>query len=202
MAAQTRRLKDGAPAVALEGMERAIASIGAALEAELARARATAARSHEVSRASDVERIVENLVSVVERTERGERITFTIEIPAGLRVPVAAEDLTELLGALLENAARFAHRRVRLSGAAEPEASILRIEDDGPGIGRERSEAALVRGGRLDEAGPGHGLGLAIVNDLVSATGGTLALNEAPLGGLEVYLRWPASDGETPIEAN
>jgi signal transduction histidine kinase len=180
-------------------MERAIASISAALETELARARATAARSHEITRTAHIEQIVENLVSVMERTERGEKIAFTIDIPIGLHVPVAAEDLTELLGALLENAARYARRQVRISGLVEPAAGILRIEDDGPGIGHGRSEAALVRGGRLDEAGPGHGLGLAIVNDLVSATGGTLALKQSPLAGLEVYLRWPANEA-TPAE--
>jgi signal transduction histidine kinase len=194
MAAQARRIREGDSAAAFEGMERAITTIGAALETELARSRAAAARSRGDSCAIDIEHIVENLVAVVERTERGEPIAFIIDIPTGLSVPVAAEDLTELLGALIENAVRYARRQVRISGAAEPAASILRIEDDGPGIGHERSEAALVRGGRLDEAGPGHGLGLAIASDLVSATGGTLALNKALLGGLEVCLRWPATD--------
>ncbi|MBA4759627.1 hypothetical protein [Sphingosinicella sp.] len=50
-----------------------------------------------------------------------------------------------------------------------------------------------MRGGRLDEAGPGHGFGLAIVSDLVRATDGTLALGTGPLGGLEVRLAWPVA---------
>ena len=50
-----------------------------------------------------------------------------------------------------------------------------------------------MRGGRLDEAGPGHGFGLAIVSDLVSATDGTLTLGTGPLGGLEVCLAWPVA---------
>jgi signal transduction histidine kinase len=70
----------------------------------------------------------------------------------------------------------------------------LVIEDDGEGIGREAIEAVLVRGGRLDEAGPGHGLGLAIVHDLMQASGGKVALGRGPLGGLEVRLTWPAQD--------
>lgn len=48
-----------------------------------------------------------------------------------------------------------------------------------------------MRGGRLDEAGPGHGFGLAIVSDLVRATDGTMALATGALGGLEVRLTWP-----------
>jgi signal transduction histidine kinase len=107
---------------------------------------------------------------------------------------VAAEDLTEILGALIENAARHARRRVRVLVGEEAGAPSLVIEDDGHGIGREAVEAVLVRGGRLDEAGPGHGLGLAIVHDLMQASGGTVALGRGSLGGLEVRLKWTAQN--------
>jgi signal transduction histidine kinase len=53
-----------------------------------------------------------------------------------------------------------------------------------------RAEAALMRGGRLDEAGPGHGLGLAIVRDLVEASTGALTLGRSELGGLSVSIEW------------
>jgi signal transduction histidine kinase len=68
----------------------------------------------------------------------------------------------------------------------------LIIEDDGPGIDPEKVAAALVRGGRLDEAGPGHGLGLAIANDLVDATRGQMTLVRSELGGLKVSVSWAA----------
>ncbi len=48
-----------------------------------------------------------------------------------------------------------------------------------------------MRGGRLDEAGPGHGLGLAIANDLVDATRGVITLLRSDLGGLKVTVAWP-----------
>jgi signal transduction histidine kinase len=51
----------------------------------------------------------------------------------------------------------------------------------------------LTRGVRLDEATPGSGLGLAIVADLVAMYGGTVALDTAALGGLQVTLSLPAS---------
>jgi signal transduction histidine kinase len=135
---------------------------------------------------------VERVLTVIEQTEHGERIVFDLAIEPELHVPVSTADLAEILGALVENAVRFARRRVRIAGQAGDGSVIVSIGDDGPGIAAGRTEAALVRGGRLDEAGPGHGFGLAIVADLVDATEGSVRLETSGLGGLEVQLRWKA----------
>jgi signal transduction histidine kinase len=141
-------------------------------------------------RTSDPAAIGEKLVRVLERTDAGERITFIIETTTGLRVPVAPDVTMEILGALMENAARHAHRQVRLAGAADGQQVLLTIEDDGPGLDAERAEAALIRGGRLDEAGAGHGLGLAIVRDLAEASGALLRMDRSDLGGLRAAIAW------------
>lgn len=122
---------------------------------------------------------------MVEKTEFGAKLVFEVNLPEDLRLPVAGEDLLEIAGALIENAARYARRRVRVTGEATGAGSLI-VEDDGPGIDSEKVAEALVRGGRLDEAGPGHGLGLAIANDLVDATRGQLTLLRSDLGGLKV----------------
>ena len=129
-------------------------------------------------------------MAVVERTAKGERLMFDVAIDSGLRAPLAEDVLTEMLGALIENAARFARRRVLVTGVAVEGGVRLLIDDDGPGMEEGRAEAALMRGGRLDEAGPGHGLGLAIVRDLVEASAGELTLGRSNLGGLAVVLLW------------
>ncbi|MCC2112589.1 MAG: hypothetical protein KDJ16_11195 [Hyphomicrobiales bacterium] len=67
----------------------------------------------------------------------------------------------------------------------------IAIGDDGPGIPPSDREAALKRGGRLDQAGQGTGLGLAIVSDIVEAYGGSLDLADAEAGGLLVTIRFP-----------
>jgi signal transduction histidine kinase len=105
-------------------------------------------------------------------------------------VAIASEDLIEILGPLLENAVRFARRQVGVAGSADSGGIILSVEDDGPGIQASDISQALKRGARLDEAGGGHGLGLAIARQLVEACGGTIALGASPLGGLRVDLRW------------
>jgi two-component system sensor histidine kinase PhoQ len=65
----------------------------------------------------------------------------------------------------------------------------LLIEDDGPGIAEEHRAKVLQRGGRADEATPGHGLGLSMVHDTVSLYGGTMRIDASELGGARFDLR-------------
>lgn len=194
VAAQSRRVRDvGAGAdSAADGIDRAVAAMSAALEAELARSRAAAARG--ATGESAPLDIAEGLVAVVERTERGETIVFVVEIDADLRVPVDASDLAEMLGALIENAARHARRQVRIEGSRKAGRVILRVEDDGPGMDAAMIARATQRGVRMDETGSGHGLGLAIVRDLAEATEGAFRLDRARLGGLAAELDWATGE--------
>ena len=197
LSAQSRRARAEGASDAADGLDRAIEAMAAALETELARARAAAARETLIHAEAAPFAVVERLVAVVERTAEGERLIFDVEIQADLRAPVSEDVLTEMLGALIENAARFARRQVRVRGVATPDGVRLSIDDDGPGMEEGRAEAALMRGGRLDEAGPGHGLGLAIVSDLIEASAGALVLGRSDLGGLAVSLEWRARTAET-----
>jgi len=66
------------------------------------------------------------------------------------------------------------------------------IEDDGPGIEEPQRQELLQRGSRLDENRPGHGLGLAIVSDIVALYQGSIRLGESSrLGGLRVEVALP-----------
>nr|WP_240953917.1 ATP-binding protein [Sphingomonas sp. G-3-2-10] len=91
-----------------------------------------------------------------------------------------------MLGALIENATRHARRQVRIAGTA----FAISVEDDGPGMDHAAAVAAMQRGTRLDEAGAGHGLGLAIVRDLAEAIEADFTLGRSDLGGLAAHLRW------------
>jgi signal transduction histidine kinase len=170
-------------------MERALAAIGSTIESELARARIAAAGRAYGASAGALD-VVERLLNVLEHTERGGGLAFTVEVPASLELPVRADDLAELLGPVLENAVKYARRQVRVSGAARAEGPCLVVEDDGPGIAAERMETALARGGRLDESAPGSGHGLSIARELATAMGARNALGKAALGGLEVRFAW------------
>jgi len=88
---------------------------------------------------------------------------------------------------------------VRIEARIDPLAdsrTALRVtvDDDGPGIAEADRARVLMRGGRADEATPGHGLGLAMVHDTVELYGGSLRIDASRLGGAHFELRLPGRD--------
>ncbi|WP_338115171.1 ATP-binding protein [Thiocapsa imhoffii] len=111
---------------------------------------------------------------------------------------VFADDLLELLGNLLENAAKWARTGVDIRVTADDRVRIG-IEDDGPGVTTEQTARLGERGLRLDERREGSGLGLAIARDVVDAYGGALVFERASQGGLAVWVHLPMDQsGKSP----
>lgn len=106
---------------------------------------------------------------------------------------VERQDLDELIGNLLENAAKYGGGSVFVTVQREDAMAEILVEDDGPGISPADRTRIFDRGVRLDSGKPGTGLGLAIVRDVAEIYGGSIALEESEdLGGLLVRLRLPA----------
>ena len=75
---------------------------------------------------------------------------------------------------------------------AEERGLKLIVDDDGPGVGDTDLDRLQRRGERLDESTAGHGLGLAIANDIVRFYEGNMAFEASPgLGGLRVNVTLP-----------
>ncbi len=119
----------------------------------------------------------------------GANIKFCWSGEHGLKLAFDRDDLLELLGNLLDNAGKWAHSTVRLELQMQARQLVITIDDDGPGIAPQQRQQLLQRGQRQDESTPGHGLGLAIVQDIVHALHGQLQLQDSPLGGLQVAIR-------------
>jgi signal transduction histidine kinase len=156
------------------------------------------ARARAIGRAAAQSRtrIWESLEAVERAVDRlYEGVTIDIAGDHGARVRVERQDLDELLGNLVENAAKYGGGRVFVTVEPQGEMVDIEVEDDGPGIPPERRGELFTRGARLDTTGkPGTGLGLAIVRDVAEIYGGSVSLEESEdLGGLLARLKLPAA---------
>ncbi|NIR29896.1 MAG: sensor histidine kinase [Gammaproteobacteria bacterium] len=126
----------------------------------------------------------------------GPDIEYTIS--PGAVFPADREDMLELLGNLLDNACKWARTRVRLS-VEEAADFTFTVEDDGPGCPPQQRSRLAQRGSRLDESREGHGLGLAVVRDIVEHYQGRLRFDESPeLGGLRATVSFERRPDRDP----
>ncbi|NNF61276.1 MAG: histidine kinase [Gammaproteobacteria bacterium] len=104
-------------------------------------------------------------------------------------------DFTEIAGNLLDNAYKYGNSKVQVSAQAlaagdSPRAGLeLVVEDDGAGIEPAAAEALFQRGVRADQHADGHGLGLAMVREIVELAGGELQIARSRLGGASITVR-------------
>ena len=121
-------------------------------------------------------------------------VTIDVAGDRKCRVHIERQDLDELLGNLIENAAKYGGGRVFVTVEDGPSTVEILVEDDGPGIPATERQAIFERGARLDTGKPGTGLGLAIVRDVAAIYGGSVGLDESEdLGGLLVRLKLPVA---------
>lgn len=159
-----------------------------------------AARSGHVLYAAPlkIEATAEGIVLGLEKIYAGKGVLAEFEIDPAARFHGELGDLQELLGNLLENAFKWAKRRVALQVGVLPASPgkrsgiVFAVEDDGPGIPEDQVDRLLQRGVRGDERVQGHGIGLSIVQDIVAAYQGALAVEASPeLGGARFVARFP-----------
>lgn len=140
-----------------------------------------------LAEAVPIKPLVEKIGSALTKVYAGRGTRFDLAVPAALRARADQGDLYELLGNLLDNAAKYGRGRVRFTASRPRDSQILMIvEDDGAGF-PEDAEALLERGVRADSLEDGQGLGLGAVREVVEAYGGRLTLERSSsLGGARV----------------
>jgi signal transduction histidine kinase len=97
-----------------------------------------------------------------------------------------------MAGNLLDNAFMWARTSVMVRASRSDATVSIVIEDDGPGLTPAQRSQVLRPGERLDETAPGFGFGLSIASELAELYGGSIALDETPLGALRATLHLPA----------
>jgi signal transduction histidine kinase len=135
-------------------------------------------------------------------------IGIGLSVAPGTATAGNPEDLSRMFRNLLDNAVRYARRRVLITAAARPEGIVVEIADDGPGIPEEERERVFGRFVRLDasreQASGSAGLGLAIAREIATAHGATIVLTEAPGGGTRAVVTVGSTAGaatETTIRS-
>ncbi len=150
------------------------------------------ARTGTVTSRTDIRPVLDRLVRVMDKLNPALDFELVYDRSGPMIFAGEQQDFEEMLGNLLENACKFAKRRIRVMTGIADRQIRLDIEDDGKGMSDAEAERALQRGIRIDETKPGSGLGLSIVKDIASEYGGNISLSKSSLGGLCATLSIPA----------
>ena len=153
-------------------------------------ARAAAAGTRGAGTLTQVAPLVEAIAEAMRRLHVARGIRIEIALPPGLKLPCDRGDLAEILSNLIDNACKWAARRVIVAGGADH----VEVRDDGPGVPEAMREAVMTIGTRLDPSTPGTGLGLAATGDILRFYDARLELRTAPEGGLLARARFPGED--------
>lgn len=161
------------------------------IDHHLARARALGRRSAGQARTE----VWHSVVSVTRAMARlYPAVRFDQDGAQDKAVRVERQDLDEMLGNLVENAAKYGGGSVFVTVRQGAGVICIDVEDDGPGVPAAQRERLFDRGTRLDSTKPGTGLGLAIVRDVAEIYGGSITLGDSEdLGGLLASLTLPAA---------
>jgi signal transduction histidine kinase len=180
-----------------ESVSREVTTMRRQIDHHLARARAIGRRSNAQARAQvwasleAVERAVARLY---------ENVTVDLAGDKHIEARVERQDLDEMAGNLIENAAKYGSGRVFVTVKNAGDFVEIEVEDDGEGIPEAERVSIFDRGARLDTGKPGTGLGLAIVRDVAEIYGGSVSLEESEdLGGLLARLRLPAAPSASEL---
>ncbi len=154
--------------------------------------RARLAGEGPVNTLCDITAEVPLLIETLRKMHAPRSINVELHITEGIEIRADREDLLELLGNLMDNAFKWAKEKIHLSIKPTAGQVQITIEDDGPGVPAEAIEKLAERGARLDEQTEGHGLGLAIVQDIVELYNGSITMGRSvQLQGFQVRVTLP-----------
>jgi len=184
-----------APEVNRDTVQNQISRMHEIVEYQLQRAAAKGQRK--ITGRVDISIVLQKIITSLEKVYADKNIDFDFADNQDCQVYCEQGDMFEIAGNLLDNAAKWCRHKVRISVTKLQDKEhidyslLLLIEDDGSGIVPEKIDEILKRGVRADENIAGHGIGMAVVNELIALLGGRLiGAKSTDLGGMQwqVYL--------------
>ena len=151
--------------------------------------RASAVGKLQFSEATALQPIAHKIINTLQKVHYDKNITTQLSIPENLSVKVDQGDLYELLGNIIENAFKWCNKNISITAKHLNSQVHITIEDDGPGINREEQQRILLRGQRADQDTPGHGIGLAMVKEILLLYKGEIMISKSELGGAKIVIK-------------
>jgi two-component system sensor histidine kinase PhoQ len=144
--------------------------------------------------AIDVLPVLHKLADAMDKVYQDKALTIEFDMDENIQFKGDETDFMELCGNLLDNACKAAQDRIVVSAETSEGWLTINVEDDGPGIPDDKKVLLLERGTRLDTYNEGHGIGMALVTDLVSIYEGRMLIKDSALGGARIVIQFPNHD--------
>lgn len=173
-------------------MARRLDNLDQQLEAEMRRSRFAGPQA---GKGAQPVKQARDLLWMLGRLYRDKQFELNTQLDDAARWPIEEQDLNEVLGNLLDNAGKWATQLVDVTLAEYDDCLHLCVRDDGAGVDATTLPQLGTRGLRLDEQTPGHGLGLAIVSEIVARYRGRIRFSSSEQGGLTVEISLPDRNG-------
>lgn len=126
--------------------------------------------------------VVEKISRSIQKVYSQKNIQLNIQIPNDLFVQMDEGDLFEIVGNVLENAAKYCKSKIKITASNLDHVDLM-IEDDGPGFNDQQIQSLVQRGVRQDQRTEGSGIGLSVAYEIISVFGGSLELSRSTLLG-------------------
>jgi len=143
----------------------------------------------QLSDAIDLVPVTKKILNSLKKVYSEKNIEAQLNTSEKTMVKIDQGDLYELLGNLMENAFKWCDKKVSITINNMNDKININIEDDGPGINEKEKERILLRGQRADQNTPGHGLGLAMVNDILLLYKGDMEITDSEMGGAKIIIK-------------
>jgi two-component system sensor histidine kinase PhoQ len=136
--------------------------------------------------------VVDKVINAMQKVFADKELRIDYHIDDDFTCQCDEGDILEVLGNLIENACKWCQQEVRITALPFGAGGLeVTIEDDGPGIPATVREQVLQRGQRADPTTAGHGIGLAMVHEIILLYGGTLKIDTSKLGGAAIHIQLP-----------
>lgn len=144
----------------------------------------------------------DNLITQLVEKQKKINPNISLHIEEEVQICARINDISRAVLNVLTNASRYAtNTRVKLG--VRNKSACLMIDDDGPGIKKEKRADVFKAFYRVEtsrnQSTGGIGLGLTITRDIILSHGGDIELQDSPSGGLRVIILLPLQGQETPL---